>query len=169
MNLTGVWAPPTRASHGVVRWARGVVIALLAALAVLIHHESAAVAVGPVSSSAAHIMTPGMVPGMAMSGGRAAPSQATTGHGHGSAAAQDAERAPAAGPAMISAEGPACDGMHMPHCSAASLEVVKLAPPAPTPVFQDPAAQEAAASGAKAAGTVGRAPPDLSVLSRLRI
>lgn len=165
MAAPGACAPQTRASHGVVRWARAAVIALLAALAVLIHHESAAVAIGPTSSPAAHVMTPGMV----MSGSDAAPATATSGHGQGSAAAQTARPTGASAPTMIRAGGPACDGMAMQHCSTASLEVVKLAPPAQSPAPQDLAAHEVVTSGAKAAGTVGRAPPDLSVLSQLRI
>jgi hypothetical protein len=50
MTAPGAWPPPTRAAYGVVGWARAAVIALLAALAVLIHHESVAVAIGPTSS-----------------------------------------------------------------------------------------------------------------------
>lgn len=169
MTAPGARAPRTRASHGVVRWARAAVIALLAALAVLIHHEAAAVAIGPTSSPAAHVMTPGML----MSGSHAAPATTTSGHGHGSAvartAAQTARPPAAAVPTMISADGPACDGMAVQHCSTASLEVVKLAPPAQSLAPQDLAADEVVTSGAKAAGTVGRAPPDLTVLSQLRI
>ena len=143
MTAPGAHAPRTRASHGVVRWTRAAVIALLAALAVLIHHESAGVATEPASAPAAHVMTYGMP----MSGGHAAPVRATT----------------------ISAEGAACEGMAMQHCSAASLDVVKLLPPARSPAPQDSAAHEAVTAGTKAAGTVCRAPPDLSVLSQLRI
>jgi hypothetical protein len=165
MTAPGAWAPRTRASHGVVRWARAAVIALLAALAVLIHHESAAVAIGPNSSPAAHVMTPGMV----MSGSHAARATATSGHGHASAAAHTVKPTADAVPTMISADGPACAGMATQHCSTASLEVVKLAPPARSPAPQGLAAHEAVSSGAKAAATVGRAPPDLAVLSQLRI
>ncbi|MCF1593212.1 hypothetical protein [Streptomyces muensis] len=129
-------------------WARAALIALLAAFAVLVHHESPAVPVGPAASPAAHVMTPA---------------------GHESAAARAAEPIAAALSTAISAHGPACDGMPLQHCSTASLEVVKLAPPARSPAPQDPAAHEAVTSGATAAGTVGRAPPDLSVLSQLRI
>jgi hypothetical protein len=120
MTAPGAPVPPTRASHGVGRWTRVAVIALLAALAVLVHHETSAV------------------------------------------------------PMAISADGTACDGMAcggtaMQHCSTASLEIVKLAPPAQSPVPQGRAAHDVLTSRAKAAGTTGRAPPDLSVLSQLRI
>ncbi|WP_189788071.1 hypothetical protein [Streptomyces capitiformicae] len=165
MTAPGALAPPTRASHGVVRWAHAAVITLLTALAVLIHHESAAVAIGPPSSPAAHVMTPGMV----MSGTHAAPATAMSGHGHGSATAQTSKPTAATVPTMIPADGPACDGMAMQHCSTASLQVVKLAPPTQSLAPQDLAAHEVVPSGARAAGTVGRAPPDLSVLSQLRI
>jgi hypothetical protein len=145
MTAPGAWAPPTRASHGVVGWARAAVIALLAALAVLIHHESVAVAIGPTSSPAGHVMTPGTV----MPGSHAAPAAAV--------------------PTMVSAQSPACGGMTMQHCSAASLEVVKLVPPARSPAPHDLAGYEVVTSGPKDTRIVGRAPPDLSVLSQLRI
>lgn len=164
MTAGGAWAPRTRASHGVVRLARAAVIALLAALAVLIHHETAAAALGPASSSAAHAMTPGMV----MADSHPAPVTATSGHAHGSTAAQGAEPT-AATPTMNSADGLACSGMAMQHCSTASFEVVKLAPPAQTPVPWGLTMHGVATRGPKAAGTVDRAPPDLSVLSQLRI
>ena len=133
MTAPGAPVPPTRASHGVGRWTRVAVIALLAALAVLVHHESSAVPIG-----------------------HAAPVTAM------------------AVPMAISADGTACDGMAcggtaMQHCSTASLEIVKLAPPAQSPVPQGRAAHDVLTSRAKAAGTTGRAPPDLSVLSQLRI
>ncbi|QOV33861.1 hypothetical protein IM697_27165 [Streptomyces ferrugineus] len=134
----------TRASHGAVRWARAAVIALLTAIAVLMHHETTAVPAGSPSSSAAHAAMPGMV----TPAGPAAPS---------------------AIPTKSSADDPACSGTAMQHCSAAGLEVVKLPVPLRTFAPGSLAAPGAAATGPKAAGTVERAPPDLSVLSQLRI
>lgn len=164
MTARGALAPRTSASRAAVRWARAAVIALLAALAVLIHHETAALAIGPTPSSAAHVMTPGMV----MAGNHAAPATAMSGHTHGSAPAQSA--APmATAPATNSADGPACSGMAMQHCSTASLEAVKLAAPQQTLASWDVPAHGGVTAGPKAAGTVDRAPPDLSVLSQLRI
>ncbi|MGA5189251.1 hypothetical protein ACPCSL_22040 [Streptomyces griseoincarnatus] len=165
MAAPGAWAPRIHASHGAVRWARAAVIALLAALAVLIHHETAAAAIGSTPSSAAHVMTPGMV----MSGSHAAAATAMSVHGHGSAAAQAAEPTTAAVPTKSNADSPPCSGMTMQHCATASFEVVKLAPPTQTPVPLGLAVPGAAATGPMAAGTVNRAPPDLSVLSQLRI
>ncbi|MCX4624635.1 hypothetical protein [Streptomyces albogriseolus] len=144
--------------------ARAAVIALLAALAVLIHHETAAAAIGPTSSSAAHAMTPGM----AMANSHPASATAMSGHAHGSTAAQDAKLTSAT-LMMNSADGLACSGMAMQHCSTASFEVVKLAPPAQTLVPWGLATHGAVTTGPKAAGTVDRAPPDLSVLSQLRL
>ncbi|MGC9539034.1 DUF6153 family protein [Streptomyces sp. UG1] len=134
----------TRAPHGAVRWAQAAVIALLAAVAVLMHHETTAVPTGSHPSSAAHAT----VPERAMPGSLAAP--------------------PAA-PAKSSADDPACSGTAMQHCTAASLEAVKLPMPVRAFATDNLAAPGAAATGAKAAGTVERAPPDLSVLSQLRI
>ncbi|MEV1079170.1 hypothetical protein AB0I98_13105 [Streptomyces sp. NPDC050211] len=165
MTAPGAWAPRTYASHGVVRWARAAVIALLAALAVLIHHETAAAAIGANPSSAAHVMMPGMV----MSGSDAAPATAMSGHGRAGAAAQAAEPAPAAVPAKSSADSPPCSGMTMQHCATATFEVVKPAPPTQSPEPWGLAVPGAVATGPKAAGTVNRAPPDLSALSQLRI
>ncbi|GAA3495889.1 hypothetical protein GCM10019016_029900 [Streptomyces prasinosporus] len=165
MTAPGAWAPRSRASHGVVRWARAAVIALLAALAVLIHHETAAAAISSNPSSAAHVMTPGTV----MPGNHAAPATGMSGHGHGSAAAQAAEPTAAAVPTKSNADSPPCSGMTMQHCATASFEVVKLAPPTQTPVPWGLAVPVGVATGPKAAGAVNRPPPDLSVLSQLRI
>ncbi|MXM67993.1 hypothetical protein GR925_32310 [Streptomyces sp. HUCO-GS316] len=169
MTAPEAWAPRTRASRGAVRWAGAAVIALLAALAVLMHHETADAAIGRTSGSAAHVMTPGMV----MADSHAAPATTVSGHGHGHGhghtAGQAAEPRAGTAPATSSSHGPACSGMAMQHCSTASLEVIKLAAPSQTPVPWRLAAYGAVATGPKAAGTVDRAPPDLSVLSQLRI
>lgn len=165
MTVRGAWAPRTRASHGVVRWASAAVIALLAASAVLIHHETAAAALSPASSPAAHLMMPGMV----MAGGDAAPAVESPVHAHHSTSGTSAQPPKAAGSPMTSADATPCSGMAMQHCSTASLEVVKLAPPAQTPERWTLAVPAAVGTGPKAGRTVERAPPDLSVLSQLRI
>ncbi|WP_406256947.1 DUF6153 family protein [Streptomyces nigra] len=135
------------------------------ALAVLIHHETAATAISPDSSSVGNVMRPGMM----MDGDDAAPATAATGHGHHSTSGQATQQTQVAGPAMNNADSPPCSGMAMQHCSTASLEVVKLAPPVQTPERWGLAMPAAVGAGPKAEGTVDRAPPDLSVLSQLRI
>lgn len=164
MTAQGAWTPRTRASHGAVRWARAVVIALSAALAVLIHHETAAAAIGPASSTAVHLMTPGTT----MPGSHE-PAPAMPGHRHTSTVVQDTMSTTAATQATFSADEMPCSGMGMQHCSTGSLETVKLPIPAQTPTSLGLAVYGAVAAGPKAAGTVDRAPPDLSVLSQLRI
>jgi hypothetical protein len=57
----------------------------------------------------------------------------------------------------------------MQHCSAAGVEVVKLRAPVQSPVLWSAPAAGAVADRPAATGTVERAPPDLSVLSQLRI
>lgn len=174
MTVRGASAPRTDAAYGVVRRVRAAVIALLAALAVLIHHETAAASTGPTVTSALHVMTPGMV----AAGGHAAPATAMAGHGHGGtaqhpahagAAGQAAEPSDAAAPVTSSTDGPPCSGMAMEHCSTGSLETVKLPMPVPNAVPWGLAAAEAVAAGPKSASRDGRAPPDLSVLSQLRM
>ncbi|WP_416980493.1 DUF6153 family protein [Streptomyces sp. T028] len=62
-----------------------------------------------------------------------------------------------------------CAGMAMQHCAPVSVDKVALVPPPDSSVPDDLAAQGAAVLGAVPAAAVGRAPPDLSVLSQLRI
>lgn len=167
MTVREAPVPRTRASLGAVRWTRGAVIALFAALAVLVHHETAAAALAPTMSSAVHVM-PGM-PGAAMAGGSAGQAMAMSSHAHGGAAAQPAEPTVAAAAPSLSDDGPACNGMVMQHCASASVDAVKLVPPTESWVPKGLAPHDVATAGTEAAGTVGRAPPDLSVLSQLRI
>lgn len=138
-----------------VHWARGAVIALLAALAVLIHHETAAITATPMQHAAhspyvGHAM-PGMVPSSA-----AGP--------HGSAAHRTLD-APAPEHGL---DGSTCAGPGMQHCATASVDTVKLAAP-PQGHAKQAANPHQAKPGLVPAGTIGRAPPDLSVLSQLRI
>ncbi|MGW1375541.1 hypothetical protein ACWD6P_14870 [Streptomyces sp. NPDC002446] len=141
------------ARAGAVRWAGGVVLALLAALAVLIHHETAAITASPPRSAAhaGHAMP-------AMGHPSPAPHAAAADHTdlHGTPA-------PAHG-----ADGSACTDPGMQHCTTASVEVFQLDVPSQGHAAQ-PADPYRAGPGALPAGTVSRAPPDLSVLSRLRI
>jgi hypothetical protein len=166
MTAREVLASRTHDPGGVVRWTRAAVIALFAALAVLVHHETAAAAIASTPSSAVHVM-PGMQ-GMVMADGAAGQGLGMSAHAHGNAAAQAAEVTSGA-PAADGTDGPACSGMAMQHCAPASVDAVKLAPPAESRVTWDADPCNAAVPNPKAAGTVGRAPPDLSVLSQLRI
>ncbi|KUN82212.1 hypothetical protein AQJ66_22585 [Streptomyces bungoensis] len=121
-----------------VVWTRTVVIALVAALAVLVHHE-AATAVSHVPSS-------------------------------GTMRAMGADMKHAGFAPTASGDGNACSGMTGPHCSAASVETVKPAPPAAAAVGHTTASSpRTPPTGRSVPGTVGRAPPDLSFLSRLLV
>lgn len=159
----------TRAPLGAVRWTRAAVIALFAALAVLVHHETAAAALASASSSSVHVM-PGRH-GTMMAGGASGQSQSMgmSAHAHGGPSARTAELPATATPAVVSDDGPACSGMVMQHCASASVDAVKLVPPAASWVPRSLNPHDAATTGPKVDGTVGRAPPDLSVLSQLRI
>ncbi|SHH65072.1 hypothetical protein [Streptomyces sp. 3214.6] len=154
----------TRAPRGVARWAWAAVIALVAALAVLIHHEAMATPMAPSPSSAAHVMPGGMV----MAGDPAPPAMELSGHAHGAAAAESAAAA-LAGPAAYGTASAACAGMGMQHCAPVSVDEVTLVPPANSTVSGDLNAYGAVVPGAVPAAAVSRAPPDLSVLSQLRI
>ncbi|MFD9288401.1 hypothetical protein ACFWBV_08835 [Streptomyces sp. NPDC060030] len=140
---------------GVVRWARGVVIALCAALAVLVHHETAAIAVtsAPSAPHAGHLM-----PGTASSSAGAMPMSSVADHTDVLGASPSAHSSPHS----------ACATPGLQHCTTASIEVVKLAVPSQGHAGQ-PANPYQAHAGPVSAGTIGRAPPDLSVLSQLRI
>lgn len=132
-----------------VRWAYGAFLALFVALAVLVHHETAAgapsaqrAAQGGMSSmpSAAHALH--MVPG------ETAPSVSD------------------ASPHNVGDSGCAAPGMQ--HCATASVGSVQLAVPGLIP-FDPLSNLRQYTVGCAPGATVGRAPPDLSVLSQLRI
>jgi hypothetical protein len=161
MAVQAALASRTRAPRGVARWTRAAVIALFAALAVLIHHEAMATPMPPSPSSAMHEMPGGMV----MAGDPAPPAMEMPGHAHGAAVAEPAAAALAADGSVSAA----CAGMGMQHCAPVSVDEVTLVPPADSSVSGDLHAYGAAVPGAMPAGAVGRAPPDLSALSQLRI
>jgi hypothetical protein len=145
-----------KARAGAVRWVRGAVIALCAALAVLVHHETAAIAVTSMPSAphARHAM-----PGMASSSSAVAmPMKSAAAH----------TDMLGASPSVHSSPHNACAAPGMQHCTTASIEVVKLAVPSQGYAGQSANPYQAQASPVSA-GTIGRAPPDLSVLSQLRI
>ncbi len=154
-----------RAAHSggrAVRWTYGVFLTLFVALAVLVHHETAAM-------GASHVMSASSMPAMDAS---SMPAAAHAGQPSASHAAHvmPGEAAPAAWESSsahsIDAGGCAAPGMQ--HCTTASIASVQLAAPAENE-FSLLADLRETAPGRSPAGTVGRAPPDLSVLSQLRI
>ncbi|MEV0634490.1 DUF6153 family protein [Streptomyces sp. NPDC050619] len=123
-----------------VRWAYGVFLTLCVALAVLVHHETSATGLSSMPSMA-----------------------------HATHVMPD-ETAPAVSDDS-SRSADANGGCSMPgtqHCTTASVGSVQLALPAQV-TFDQSAHLRQAAAGRAPGATVGRAPPDLSVLSQLRI
>ncbi|MFI9080841.1 hypothetical protein ACIGW8_30955 [Streptomyces sioyaensis] len=143
----------------IVGWTRAAVITLVAALAVLVHHE-----MGPTATT--HVPSVQIVEAVGMAG------VAGTGHGRmvpmSAHACGPAPSSPAAAPAAAS-EGGTCSGMAMQLCSTASVDTTKLMPPSRPAIGCDPARCRRIAAGREVPGTVSRAPPDLSLLSRLLV
>ncbi|NUO42926.1 MAG: hypothetical protein HOV82_12885 [Streptomyces sp.] len=148
------WLPP----GGVVRWVRGMFVTLCAVLALLVHHDLSHV---PVASAAA-----------TAEGTPASAESAMAGHAmHRSASMSHTHRqADASGQDTLtgSPDGTACSSMVMQHCSTANVSVVQIAAPSESPIPPSPASY-ATVAGADMARSVSRAPPDLSLLSQLRI
>ncbi|MFH9818578.1 hypothetical protein [Streptomyces sp. NPDC017230] len=140
------WARP---HDSVVRCAWGVVLALLAAVAVLIHHDTTVVRPAAMSSMSG------------MNHGFAAMTVELAMSGHGAAQLATA-------PTTGMGDAPACAGPAMWHCSAGDVSTVKLAPPSAAPTA-DRADTAYGVSTGVPTGVFHRAPPDLSVLSRLLI
>ncbi|MER6081381.1 hypothetical protein [Streptomyces sp. NPDC001833] len=136
---------------GAARCARAVVVALLAALAVLVHHDTTS-AVTPAHSMSA-------MAGMDHTSAAMAPRAALVVHG---AVLKTAYTA-------TGDDGGACSGPGMQHCSAGNVGTAKLLPPpaAATVVRSD--AFRSVPARREPTGTSYRAPPDLFVLSRLLI
>ncbi|MFF5757448.1 DUF6153 family protein [Streptomyces longwoodensis] len=128
-----------RGSGIAVHWAYGVFLTLCVALAVLVHHEAPAMDTSSMPD-AAHVVH--VMPG---------------------------ETAPAvSGASTHNLDDSGCTTPGMQHCTAASVDSVQLAVPAPAAF--DPLVNLRQATSGHAPGAVaGRAPPDLSVLSQLRI
>ncbi|MEU9669136.1 hypothetical protein AB0E25_26750 [Streptomyces bobili] len=141
-----------------VRWAHGAVIALLAALAVLIHHETAAITATPVQHATPSTHAGHAMPGMASSSSASVPQGPAADH-------TDTLDAPAPAHGV---DGNTCADPGMQHCTTTVVDTVKLAPP-PQRHGQQAEHPYQAKPGGSPAGTISRAPPDLSVLSQLRI
>ncbi|WP_399077574.1 DUF6153 family protein [Streptomyces zaehneri] len=137
---------PRPQTGGAARRVRGLLVTLCAVVAVLLHHGLPDSPVTAMPAAAPH----------AMSG----PVSAPAAHPH--------TGSPAAGVAAHGSDGAACPSMAMQLCTAAGVNVVQL--PAP-PESADPSLPPLTAglSGVGRARSVNRAPPDLSLLSQLRI
>ncbi|MGW3941210.1 DUF6153 family protein [Streptomyces phaeochromogenes] len=143
-----------RAAHSgggtAVRWAYGALLALFVALAVLVHHETSAAGT-PSAQHAAH---------GAMS------SMPNTAHTLHVMPGQTAPSVSDASPHNVGDSGCAAPGMQ--HCATVSVGSVQLA--VPGLIEFDPLSNLRQYKVGRTPGaTVGRAPPDLSALSQLRI
>jgi hypothetical protein len=130
-----------------VRWAYGVIVALCAALAVLVHHEVSTVGAPP-------------MPGMSHA---AMPTTLHAGH-----AMPKAAQPSFSGASTHDLDEGVCAGAGMQHCGAASVASTPLVAPDPSE-FPSPVNLPRVLSGRAPGAVVSRVPPDLSVLSQLRI
>ncbi|MEV0736780.1 hypothetical protein AB0I51_12610 [Streptomyces sp. NPDC050549] len=133
-----------------VRWTYGVFLTLCVALAVLVHHETAAMGTSSSMSGSVHT-------------GHGMPGSAQAVHVMGG---DEATSVPGDSPHDVEDGGCAMPGMQ--HCTSASVDTVQLAVPSQRS-FDALVNLRQAAAGRTPAAAVGRAPPDLSVLSRLRL
>ncbi|MFG2311496.1 DUF6153 family protein [Streptomyces sp. NPDC048566] len=136
-----------RGGGGFLRRAYGVLAVLCVALAVLVHHDTYAPAMPRMEHSGMTSML--------------APSGTASGHGaHRTSAAADGSVA------GVASEGCGMSGGQ--HCSAAAVGSVQLTLPGHSPLTS-PSALGRTVSRSSPTGVAGRAPPDLSDLSQLRI
>lgn len=163
------------ASRAVLRCTRAVVITLIAVVAVLVHHDTWPIPHHvPLSRAAHHTLdtahhtvdtayTVGTAPTVDM---RHHSDMFPSPHPRGHTAA--AATYPAATPIASDGHG-ACSGTAGQHCSTASVDTTKLTPPAQAAtVGRTPTATHSLTpAGRNVLKTVDRAPPDLSLLSRL--
>lgn len=137
------------ARGAVLRWTGSAIITLLAALALLVHHGTADVLthVPPARAMAGmhHTAPP---PKSVHTSGNAMPLAVTP-------------------PAAAHRDDGACCATAGQHCSAAGVDGLKFGPPHQPCTGCAQAVHSGAAGGRDVPGTTGRAPPDLSVLSRL--
>ncbi len=152
---------------GAVRWARAATVALFVVIAVLVHHQAITLMTST-SPDASRVMASMAMPmDTAEHAAHKGAAQATTGAPAGSAAPRAALQAD---PVMHGDGKMACGGAGVEHCSAFSIDTLKLTAPPAMSYAVHAAAPHAAVSERGASGTAERAPPDLlSLLSRLRI
>ncbi|CAM5243099.1 DUF6153 family protein [Streptomyces aurantiogriseus] len=137
---------PWPRTGGAARWIRGLLVALCAVLAVLLHHELPDAPITSEPAATAH----------AMSGSASVPAaHSHTGSRGTGVSANDSGSAD-------------CPSMGMQLCTAVGVNAVQLTAPSESPASTFPT-QIAALAGVDIAQSVNRAPPDLSVLSQLRI
>ncbi|MCG0062178.1 MULTISPECIES: DUF6153 family protein [Streptomyces] len=137
-----------------VRWTYGAFLALFVALAVLVHHETAATGASRMMSASSMAVMDGAPMQGAAHAGHTMPGEATpTAWEPSSSHSMDAG---------------GCAAPDMQHCTTASIGSVQLVAPAENEFSPLTDLPEAVAASVPV-GTVGRAPPDLSVLSLLRI
>ncbi|MFC4506220.1 MULTISPECIES: DUF6153 family protein [Streptomyces] len=128
------------------RWVRGLLVALCTVVAVLFHHGLTDAPVTSMSTASPHAM-PGPV---------SAPAE----HPH--------TGSPAAGVAAHGSDGASCPSMEMQLCTAAGISAIQLVAPPQSSTATFPT-RITVLSGVDIARSVNRAPPDLSLLSQLRI
>lgn len=159
-----------RAARGggiAVRWAYGVFLTLCVALAVLVHHETSVASVASVTSTTSVTpLTP--IPSMTAPWPMSAPSHAAHAMPGGSHAAAGHAAPTASGSPAHGVDSGDCVMPGMQHCTTASVGSVHLAAPGQS-WLAPPADPEPTADSRAPASAVGRAPPELSVLSQLRI
>ncbi|MER6960345.1 DUF6153 family protein [Streptomyces sp. NPDC000618] len=129
-----------------VRWVRGLLVTLCAVVAVLLHHELPDSPVTTMSMATPH----------AVSG----PVSVPAAHPHTGSSAN--------GAMAHGSDGAACPSMAMQLCTAAGTNAVQLTAPPESPAPTVPT-RITELMGADIARSVNRAPPDLSLLSQLRI
>lgn len=142
-----------RAGHSggsAVRWAYGVIVTLCVVLAVLAHHEVSATGV-PSMAGMSHAMP------------------AAVHAPHGIPDVPDAAAPSVSGSSTHTPGDGMCAGAGMQHCSAASVGSVHLVAPDHSEIPPPANLPRALLSGPAPGAVVSRAPPDLSVLSQLRI
>ncbi|MEV5954767.1 hypothetical protein AB0M11_13515 [Streptomyces sp. NPDC051987] len=151
----------SRPRGSATRWTWAAVVALLAALAVLLHHDTAAPA-GPVAPVTAMGGMPGMTHTTAPATGRTGPAEA--------APSSATAPTPAPGQDHDDDDGGPCSGPAMQHCSAGDVSGPQLlAPPSAVRHAVQGFLAQRVPAGHVPSGIPHRAPPDLSLLSRLLI
>ncbi|MFF8945629.1 hypothetical protein ACF1A5_25785 [Streptomyces sp. NPDC014864] len=169
-STTGRWG---EASNGAVRCVWGAVVALLAAFAVLVHHDAA----GPMAVPGAPAVVSAM-PGTSAVRDMSAVHgmDAMPGMGHASpATGTRTTTVTGATKALGAADLPAgsgdntCSSAATGHCSAASLGSVRFVSPPAEPRAGPADAVHGVRAAHSSLGVAHCAPPDLSLLSRLLI
>ncbi|MEU6497237.1 hypothetical protein [Streptomyces sp. NPDC046984] len=137
---------------GATRWTCAVIIALVAAFAVLVHHDA------PSTTPSGSASTTSGMSGMSH-----------TSTGMTSATMVMDDEAPRVAAPPMDGDHSGCSGLITGHCSSASINTWQLVPPPAAPFAAPTDGLCGDFAGHVPPGTAPRAPPDLSVLSRLLI